>query len=56
VHTGSDGAASGGQNQYVIFDQFFDNDNVFLIVLGPGVIASHNTGNTPDAAVDNVVV
>src|SRR3989339_576345 len=55
-HGTGNGITSCGQNQYVIFDQFFNNCKMAFIVFCSGIVTSDNTGYTTDTAIDDIVV
>ena len=55
-HGAGDAVAAGCQNDNIIFDQFLDNLNMGFIVPGSGIVAADHAGDTPDAAVDDVVI
>jgi len=56
VHRQCYAAATRGQYQNVILDQFLDNRDMLLVVLDPGIVTAHHSGDTPDATVDDIVI
>ena len=50
------GGAARGQDDDVIFQQFLHQSQVGTVLGGAAVVAAHHAGDTPDAAVDDVVV
>ena len=51
-----DGVTPGGQNNNVVFDQFFDNGNSAVIMFLPGIIASDHTRAAANSTVDDVII
>ena len=50
------GVAAGGQDNDVVFDQFFNQGDAFIVVLGAGIVASHDAGAASDATINDVVI
>jgi hypothetical protein len=56
MDTGGNGTTTGGQDDNIIFDEFLNEGDMLLIMLGPGIVTADDTGDTADTAVDDIVV
>ena len=56
VHAGGNTSTAGNENEDIVLDQFLDDGDMFFVVLGPGVVAADDTGDTADPAINDVIV